>query len=828
GIEDYQQLLDDLRSDRGNADLEIYLLDGLRDGVEQVGEILSGYTDVDAVHFVSHGTQGQFQLGNTWLSIDNLDAHAGSIASWNDSLRDGADMLIYGCGLAATEDGRALSDALATLTGSNVAASDDDTGHAILGGDWELEYSTGSIETSLAFSLDVQQNWGHLLNVTVGNTTTATVGTGAAGTSFAHATAGTDRLIMVGISFGEDNGDSVSSVTYNGVSLSLVGVQDHADPLKSRVEIWSLVAPDVGTHNLVVNFSGTSHDGATIGVMTFTDVDQTTPVGAFVGDQGTSGTPSVTVSSTDDDLVFGVVGVGDTSDWDFTAGAGQTEHWDLFSSRANGSGTTENGAASVVTSWTYASSNTWAAGAVSIKAAPSPVNSVTVNTTSDTLDGDTSSIDALLSNKGADGFISLREAIIAANNTAGTDDIFLGAGTHTLSILGADEDLAATGDLDVLGSVNIYGDSAATTIIDGSGMAASPDRLFQVWGGAVVNLTDLTIKGGQGGGSGGGGVYIGAGADLTVANVVFENNDGNNGGAIQNDGTFTANTSVIKNNTGNSGSGIDNSGTMYLTDVAVTGNSAGNAGGGLRNNGTATLTNVTFSGNSATAGAGIHNGGGTAVMTLTNVTISTNTAINAGGGIWTGRNVNATNVTITNNQVTTPVDGTGGGVHINGGAGDVTLKNSILYGNTAAIGPDADAELTSSGYNIASAAAIVEVGSDDTVSDPMLGALTDNGGVTETHALLVGSAAIDPAGLTGAPTTDQRGIARDATPDIGAYEYAPAGNASPTIYNLNGDTLNYSEGDSATVIEQGGNVTVDDVDSADFDTGNLTVAILAG
>uniref|UniRef100_UPI003567EE8D hypothetical protein n=1 Tax=Stieleria sp. TaxID=2795976 RepID=UPI003567EE8D len=53
-------------------------------------------------------------------------------------------------------------------------------------------------------------------------------------------------------------------------------------------------------------------------------------------------------------------------------------------------------------------------------------------------------------------------------------------------------------------------------------------------------------------------------------------------------------------------------------------------------------------------------------------------------------------------------------------------------------------------------------------------------------------------------------------------------NVAPTINNLAGDTLNYSEGDAATVIEQGTNVTVSDGDSTDFDTGNLTVSVFAG
>ena len=67
--------------------------------------------------------------------------------------------MIYGCNLASTEDGRGLTEALSELSGADVAASDDNTGHALLGGDWDLEYRTGDVETAIAFSIDVQQNW---------------------------------------------------------------------------------------------------------------------------------------------------------------------------------------------------------------------------------------------------------------------------------------------------------------------------------------------------------------------------------------------------------------------------------------------------------------------------------------------------------------------------------------------------------------------------------------------------------------------------------------------------------------------------------------------
>ena len=56
-----------------------------------------------------------------------------------------------------------MTEAIGALCDCDVAASDDDTGHAALGGDWDLEYATGVIETDVAFSADLQQNWAHVM-----------------------------------------------------------------------------------------------------------------------------------------------------------------------------------------------------------------------------------------------------------------------------------------------------------------------------------------------------------------------------------------------------------------------------------------------------------------------------------------------------------------------------------------------------------------------------------------------------------------------------------------------------------------------------------------
>ncbi len=251
-----------------------------------------------------------------------------------------------------------------------MAASNDNTGHAALGGDWELEYTVGQVDTEIALSEEAQQNWGHLLNVTVDATSTGTAAQFSSGATVSHNTTGMDRLMLVGISFGDSLGESVDTVTYNGAALTRVGFQNNADTNSAHVEIWSLVAPDTGTHDVVVNFSGSGHAGATVGVITFNGVDQATALGSFGSSEGDSAAPTTTVSSNPAEIVFSVVGLSESSDLNLTPNAG-SETWDLYQDQSNGAGLTQSGAASVVSSWTVPTSGKWAAGGVSIKAASS-------------------------------------------------------------------------------------------------------------------------------------------------------------------------------------------------------------------------------------------------------------------------------------------------------------------------------------------------------------------------------------------------------------------------------------------------------------------------
>ncbi len=165
-VDNFQQLVDDLMNNEDeHRNIEVVLLDADSDGVEQVSEVLSQYRDLDALHLVTHGDDAAFRLGNTWVTSENLSANAGLIARWGEALNSTGDLLLYGCDLAETAEGRELVDSLAELTGTDVAASDDDTGVSHRGGDWDLEYTNGTLESSVVFSQHLQVSYNGVLAV---------------------------------------------------------------------------------------------------------------------------------------------------------------------------------------------------------------------------------------------------------------------------------------------------------------------------------------------------------------------------------------------------------------------------------------------------------------------------------------------------------------------------------------------------------------------------------------------------------------------------------------------------------------------------------------
>ena len=143
---------------------EIVTLDAGRDGIEQISEKLARYADVRAVHILSHGSEGALRLGSTLLDHAGLEQHAESVRGWQAALSPGGDILLYGCDVASGGAGIAFVERMSELTGADVAASTDDTGGELLGGDWELEYQTGYIETLPLFHGSTLTDYTHLLD----------------------------------------------------------------------------------------------------------------------------------------------------------------------------------------------------------------------------------------------------------------------------------------------------------------------------------------------------------------------------------------------------------------------------------------------------------------------------------------------------------------------------------------------------------------------------------------------------------------------------------------------------------------------------------------
>lgn len=369
-----------------------------------------------------------------------------------------------------------------------------------------------------------------------------------------------------------------------------------------------------------------------------------------------------------------------------------------------------------------------------------------------------------------DGVTSLREAVLQTNAGSGGDTIVLGAGTYTLSI-GVSNELApdaTVGDLDILQDVTIVGDSATTTIIDASGLGSTSDRIFAVHSNTAT-ISRLTAQNGETGLLGGGGLWVGPSNTLTLQDAI-----------------------VRDNTTTGSGGGVIVLGTAIMDRVAIVNNSA-NTGGGLAIQGGATTT-------------------------VLNTTVSGNSAVGNGGAIFNRGTTTLTNSTIASNA---------GNEGINlAGSGSISLKNTILVNH---VGGNANVALTSLGNNIDSdGTALLGDPSDQNNVDPLLSVLANNGGATLTHALLAGSPATNAGNSIGAPAVDQRGTTRDASVDIGSYEYVAS----------NGPTLDLDADDSSgasgidyqlTFTEGGSLVSIADTDAvlSDPDSTAFTSVTLA-
>ena len=136
--------------------------------IEMLGQILSNYHDLDAIHLVTEGRNGALLLRDESLNSGDMNAANSYISGISSALKTGGDLMLYGCSVAGGDSGQTFVNDLHTLLGDSVdiAASIDKTGPTALGGDWDLEWQSGTIETVLPFSLAGMQDISHCLGCT--------------------------------------------------------------------------------------------------------------------------------------------------------------------------------------------------------------------------------------------------------------------------------------------------------------------------------------------------------------------------------------------------------------------------------------------------------------------------------------------------------------------------------------------------------------------------------------------------------------------------------------------------------------------------------------
>ncbi|MCA9454243.1 MAG: DUF4347 domain-containing protein, partial [Nitrospira sp.] len=192
-VEDYQTLMNGI-----HPSAEVILLDGGRDGMELIAEVLKGRSGIDAIHLIGEGTEAELHLGTAFLTNDSISNHYAALLSQiGQSLSADADLLIYGCSFGRGQAGFSAIQTLAELTGADIAASTDRTGHVSEYANWKLEVATGFIETSVAIGEATQEAWeGVLATFTVTNTNDAGAGSLRQAITDANAAPGTDTIIV--------------------------------------------------------------------------------------------------------------------------------------------------------------------------------------------------------------------------------------------------------------------------------------------------------------------------------------------------------------------------------------------------------------------------------------------------------------------------------------------------------------------------------------------------------------------------------------------------------------------------------------------------------
>jgi|GEM_PF-5617569 len=258
--------------------VEAVILDPNQDAIAQITETLAGRSNISSLQIISHGNAGELQMGETRLNAETLSQYQSHLKAWKDAIAPGGDILLYGCNLAADESGFAFMQALGQLTGADIAASSDLTGSSVLGGDWDLEVVTGSIESNLSLYLWAQSAYDAILATVTDLQVNSASYLGGTGDDAAAAVeiAPNNTVLMAGTINNQGQitrldasgqnvlatytvGSNIADMDVNRVNGNITAIGDHAvTTLKSDgTVLWSASLTGANTQRVAVAQDGT-------------------------------------------------------------------------------------------------------------------------------------------------------------------------------------------------------------------------------------------------------------------------------------------------------------------------------------------------------------------------------------------------------------------------------------------------------------------------------------------------------------------------------------------------------------------------------------------
>ncbi len=817
GVLDFETLLWGVEKN-----MEVVILDGRSPGIVQIADALKKRRNVMALYIISHGVSGELVFKGGDLSLENLSHYKGALQEIARAMGPGGDILLYGCNVAKGRRGNVFIAAVAELTSADVAASNDPTGSYGFGGDWDLEASIGSVKERLFAELTELDAYRGLLAI-------------------------------------ESFSTNPTSEVSNGSTT---------DPNFSKT---------IDTDTFTFDFSG-GDGGGFIHLSTWGETgggDQSLAIKSAVVNAGTTETASITAGN--GNFVF-------TSVWVDNAAGGVTESvtvgWylggGLVSSQvinANTTATVNAGGATV--DEVRFTSNDFRLAAIdnlTVTAVPNTAPTVSVLNGAYTENAAVTLIDGSATASDADGDSAWDtgaklEVQITANNESNDEISIDVSGDFSISIpdlsysgvgvIGTISESSGTSNDGVVNSGNKltvnFSANATNTIVQNLVRAiayrSTSDAPTASNSTRTVTFT-LTDRG------------IATGSDTSVVTVTAVNDSptvATNTGASLNEGaTHTiSNTELNEGDPDDSGTGLTYTVTSSVSygTLFVDANSNGTADDVseiITDTETFTQDDIdnnrlkyTHDGTETTADSFTFNladGGEDLASPVTGQTF--NFSISNINDVPTLTNLNGDSLSYSEGDGAVVIDqGTAVSVSdsdssdLNGGAVTVTISagedaaedrlSLETSGPVSLSGTTSGSDVSVSGTAIGTLGNTIAVGADLVVNL--------NGSSTATNVAVLMAAVTYEDTDTGNPTTGARTIDFTLSDGDGGTSATASTtvtvsstNDAPTLTNLNGDSLSYSEGDGAVVIDQGTAVLVSDSDSSDFNGGAVTVTISAG